>query len=261
MARKLALGLGVVVIMTALIWLVGGALSRQEDPLAVSAGSSALKSATIPKSTVPGPESGAAGPMDKRVSVARRRWDAIAADVRSLDSTDQADLEKLYHRAREAIAEDEAAWFELMSRSMSEMVGASFEESFFAVGAWIRFSQSPVRILEALWQYQPPLDSEQGDFHHRPLTQALRHERVEAFGLRELRQQLGQGGVVLSASDSRRLIAELLPRAARERSLDLSIEMIQLLAILRAPKDSIEAVLRAHQPRDRELLRGILNAQ
>jgi hypothetical protein len=229
-----------------------GSKSTSADPAApeVRTGVHQPGSATAPSST-----------LSERLSRAQSRWEALAAGVRALDAADQAGLDRLYGQAREAIGADEEAWLQMLSRSIGGIIGSSFEESFFAVSSWIRASESPARILDTIWRYQPPADPAQADAHHPAMTQAVRYERVEAFGVRELRQQIAQGTAKLSAAESRRLVQELLPRAARERSLNLSMEMYPLLAALHAPEPSMQASLQGHSQRDREMIQGLLDAQ
>jgi hypothetical protein len=199
--------------------------------------------------------------MPERLSRARERWTSIAEGVRRLDSTDQPGLDRLYAQARDAIRADEEAWLQTVAGSMSAIVGSSFEESFFAVSSWIRSSQSPARILDAIWQYEPPADPPSTDAHHQAMTQSVRYERVQAYGVRELRQQVDQRRVELPTAESDRLIASLLPRAARERSLNLTIEVVQLLSALRAPEEAIQRALQARPAKERELLQGVLKAR
>jgi hypothetical protein len=195
---------------------------------------------------------------DARIYAARARWERLAADVRALGSSDQDSLDALYVRAAAAIRADEAAWHEMLAREMGTIAGASLEESFFSVSATVRSSHRPARVLEAIWSYAAPADAPGHDAHHERLTPAVRYARVEAFAARELREQLAGGWVSVTAPEARALVPRLASRVAGVKSLDLAIELAQLMAALHASQAEIEAALESRSERDRALVLGMV---
>jgi hypothetical protein len=196
----------------------------------------------------------------EREAVARQRWGELAQEIRQLDSSDQDGLDRLYAGARDLIRSDEAAAGAALRHSMGALTRASLEESFFAISAWIRSSQAPEQVIEALWESRPPGDDgATADPHHVAMTPAVRYERMQAYALRELRRQLDQGNAQLSGEGQASFVSALVPRATSEHSLDVSLEMFQLLAKLKQPQ-AIQTALGGHSVRDQQLILGVIAA-
>ncbi len=185
------------------------------------------------------------------------QWSNLAKKAKRLADDDELGLIELYSRARDVIRENEAALSEQLSTATESLVNTNLEESFFAVSSWIRYSSAPTRIIQALWTYRPPADSPTADTHHPGSTPATRYEHVQAYALKELRQQLERGKIGISDDERKNLVTSLIPKAAQEKSLNLSLEMFELLATLHETA-AIQQALSQRSDRDRTLIQAVL---
>ncbi|MEK6705046.1 MAG: hypothetical protein AABZ06_04610 [Bdellovibrionota bacterium] len=186
-------------------------------------------------------------------------WDQLNSGVKKLDSTDQAGLDLLYKRAKSLIEDNETLALATFSIRVPELNGLSFEESFFVVSAMIRYSHAPVSVLQAIWRYTPPAEEQPKDYHHVELTTAVKYERIEAYALKEILVRIERDPHSLNPSDRAALVAELTKRARYERSLNLSLEMFQILAYLQE-NDAISTALAGHSERDQKLIRSVIDS-
>jgi hypothetical protein len=93
--------------------------------------------------------------------------------------------------------------------------------------------------------------------HMTPPTDADQLRKLQAYSLRDLRGQLTKGTVTVGANERARMVALITPRAATEKSQDLTLEIFQLLAYWNE-RDAIEASLRSCSVGDQELIRGVV---
>ncbi len=199
-------------------------------------------------------------PRSAGMAEVKREWAGVQAKVRQLDSTDQAGLAELYAQARTVIRANENALSKVLTNSIPELVNASLEESFFTISAWIRASEHPADIVQALLSYEPPIDPPSTDMHHVEQTPAVRYERMESYAFKELRTQLVLGNIKLEPSAQKSLVETLVPRATREQSLNLALEQFQLLAALEE-QAAIQTALAGHSPRDQQIIQAVLSAR
>ncbi|MBI3555411.1 MAG: hypothetical protein HY074_04005 [Deltaproteobacteria bacterium] len=219
-----------------------------DQNLPIKAAVTGTRSATAPKSVAP-----------DQIAAVKHEWSAIRAKASSLADTDQAGFLQLEAQARAIIRSDEAALSKALAQTMPELVAARLEESFFTVRVWIRTAQHPTDILNTLMSYEPPRDPPSTDVHHVAQTPYVHYERIEAFGFKELRNQILNGGLKLDAATRERLVAQLVARATTEQSLDLALEMFQLLAALK--EDAlIRKALAGHSERDQQIIQSVLSA-
>lgn len=249
MARLIALG----VLALALVGALFAISKHNQQPVSVSAPKSAeALTPAIGKKIAPAPS-----PIGAAVAVASAPWDNLLPRLRALDENDQATLNTLYGDAKTLITADEPGNLKRFRASMPELVKVDFKESFFEVSAGIRFSKNPEAIISALLSYTPPADPVGKDLHHLELTPAVRYLRLEAFVIRELRQRYLRGELALEQSARVKLVAELTSRALTEQSLNVGLEIFQLLAAL-GERKAIDAALVGHSPRDQKLILGVI---
>ena len=270
MARKLIVGIALLALGVA----AAVAVHRSNDVQNFGAGAKPLAAPIAPvavlgqvvatQAGVGAVQGGAVqpGPMvtANDTEAATHQWDELRTRVRQLDSHDQTGLTDLYAQARTAIRAQETAMSKALAQSIPVLVNATLEESFFTVSAWIRSSNHPTDVLQALMNYDPPADAPSSDLHHVAQTPAVRYERLEAYGLKELRSELILGNITLTAEAQKTLIESLVPRATREQSLNLALEMFQLLAALKA-QAGIQTALAGHSERDQQIIQAVLSAR
>jgi hypothetical protein len=166
-------------------------------------------------------------------------WLDLANEVADLGADDQIGLDRLYAKAAALIEQDLTSAKSLMIKNLSKIENRnqSYEQIFFAVSAWTRYSADPTMLIR-----------------HLAASSETRDNRVFAYSLREVRHQLQQN-LWLSKDDADQFIKQLNKIAKTERSFDISIEALKLLKLL---KEDTEPAIISRPPEDRDLLRATI---
>lgn len=184
-------------------------------------------------------------------------WPDLLINAKNLNPESEEDLDRLYSKARAAIEADQRNSLESFRQLAPQLGELSMPESFFAVSSLMRYGDSPDQVLNSLLESRPREQPVNPRAHHEATTPAENYDHVAAFAVRELRTRLESDPRVFNEQMRANLVSQMTDRARGERSLDISIEMIQTLKMLNAPQ-AVEAALSGHSPRDQELIRGIL---
>jgi hypothetical protein len=203
----------------------------------------------------PPPAARPAGPTP--VAPAGSRWGLVGPRESGLRTLSEADLNNLYVDAATAIRADQAGMAKHFVESIPSYTRRPLVEGLFEISAWNRYGDSPSRLAQALFEYVPPAEAEPRSSHMAPSTDAGQLRKLQAFSLRDLRDQLGKGTAHVSGEERGKMVALLSARAGTEKSLDVSLEIFQLLAFWKE-KDAIENGLRQRSARDQELIRGVI---
>lgn len=183
---------------------------------------------------------------------------SLKSEVLQLDPTDQVGLDELYESAHRLIRDHEDEVLANMSQTMPELVNGPVESSFFMLSSFIKFSRSPEKALDALWSYAPPQEEDSGNDEHGSLaTPSGNYKRLEAYALSKIRNRVRVDGVLLGSSARVDVVAALVARTKTVSSLNVSIEMFQLLKELHAP-DEIASALHSYSDEDREIIQSVL---
>jgi hypothetical protein len=191
-------------------------------------------------------------------------WQALNNRVKNLSSEDQHGLDDLYADSARLIHAHEKEVDAYFASSMSEVVGGTLEQSFFAVSSWMRYSSIPTAVLDHLWDYTPPADepvaNEAEAHHHAAFTQGFRYQALQAYALGELRKRFLHDGINLSSSERESLVKSLVAKVASEKSINQSLEIFETLLALGEKKAVLDA-LSTRSERDRKLIAETIGIQ
>lgn len=149
-----------------------------------------------------------------------------------------------------------------LEREMEHLVlSGTLRESFFLINTYTNSLSHPSRVLQLIWQTQKefPPDPPDGDVHHESLTPQVKLRRFEAHATRVLHRRL-QGGYALSSAETSALVLGASKRLEEEKSLDVSLNHLELLTGLEA-EEEIQKSLLSRSEKDRAFLTEYLLTQ
>ncbi len=175
--------------------------------------------------------------------------------LKDLDQLDQNELDDLYLKAKQEILLKEQDYLQYIKVNLSKLTSDDLGKSFFLVGSFIRYSKSPISVIDDLWSYVPTQAGPVDPHHpgHHPL---MKLDKIRSYALSELKLRFEANELILDEDQSKELIDKLTQMAAFEKSLDISIEALQLLALF--DQNLAEKALSHRLPRDRNLLKKLI---
>ena len=200
---------------------------------------------------------GATALRDDLSNESQNPWSPLLLAVRQMDPGSDEELKSIYASARKQIERDQKKALQAFSDLAPRLGELPLMESFFAVSALMRYSDEPTLVLNTLLENRPPAGSGSPNGHHEPMTPSAAFDRLEAYAMRELRKRIETDPQAIAPNQHVGLVSQLTERARTERSLDISIEMLQTLKALREPR-AIETALSGHSRRDQDLMRAVI---
>lgn len=186
-------------------------------------------------------------------------WKNSIDQLRSLNPDSEEDLHQLYLRVKARIEADQAGALNAFNQLAPHLAKLPLEESFFVTSAMVRYSETPAKaVLQvfAVADTQTP-SSHASQGHHEIHTPEFAQARISAYSVRELRRRIEREPHSLSVIERQSLVAKLTSIAQHEKSLDVALEIFQLLARLKENR-AIETALASHSARDQKLIKEVI---
>jgi hypothetical protein len=187
---------------------------------------------------------------------------SLSLRVREQSGSNEQELKIAYHEAQALIEKNQAEALSALQADLPRLVEkGTLRESFFMIGAFTRSLSHPEEVLRAVWKARSdhPNPSQEEVSHHEALTPEVKELRMEAYAVKELRRRLNSG-FALSSDEVKVLVQEVLERVSSEKSLDVSLELFELMQHLDA-NEEIEVALQKRSEADRTFIKRFLNAR